>query len=299
MSSEQTKRALYQLENEIATLEKKSADLAKKEATARINAANTVKSIPKNASISTLNSKQSQIQRYNDEAIKTASAKADNDKKIADKRKKRADTISKLQKEEISERKKSDMAQKAIMQDYEHRIDELTSQLLERSIPSINYTQQALPNDYNENEFDVFISHASEDKDSFVDELVAELRKLEIKVWYDVLNIKWGDSLRSKIDEGLKKSRFGIIVISKDYIKKFWTNVELDGLLQKENTNGKAILPIWHNISKKDVQDFSPIIAGRKAMNTTMMTATEIAQEFLSLLSLKTIVSNQEETSND
>jgi len=39
-------------------------------------------------------------------------------------------------------------------------------------------------------------------------------------VWYDALSIGWGDSLRAKIDDGLKKSKFGIVVLSKDYIRK-------------------------------------------------------------------------------
>lgn len=72
MCADQTRRALNQLNNEIAALEKKSAALGKKEATARGNAARTMKSISKNASATTIRSKQSQINRYNNEATNAA-----------------------------------------------------------------------------------------------------------------------------------------------------------------------------------------------------------------------------------
>ena len=133
-------------------------------------------------------------------------------------------------------------------------------------------------------EYDVFISHATEDKESFVNELVEELKKRNVRVWVDVLNIKWGDPLRKSIDEGLKKSHFGIVVISKHFIAKGWTQYELDGLFEKEMLGGKVILPVWHDITKKEVFDFSPTLAGRKAMTTATMTPADIADELVSLL---------------
>ena len=98
------------------------------------------------------------------------------------------------------------------------------------------------------------------------------------------MSIKWGDSLRSKIDEGLRKSRFGIVILSNDYIRKGWTQYELDGLFQREMTGGKTILPIWHKITKDEVQAFSLTLAGRKALNTAMLSAEEIAIELINLL---------------
>ena len=110
---------------------------------------------------------------------------------------------------------------------------------------------------------------------------------MDIKVWYDKQRIKWGDSMRARIDDGLKKSKFGIVVISPDYIadEKYWTKAELDGLFQLESVNGKMLLPIWHNITKQQVMNYSPIIASKLAMTTASMTAEEIAKEMQSLLS--------------
>lgn len=284
MSTDQTRRTLNQVNNEIATLEKKSADLAKKEATARSNAARTMKSIAKNASVSTLRSKQSQIDRYNNEAIKAASDKADNDKKIAVARKKQADTMLKLQNEEAGDRKKAEKAQNAIQQSYENRINELSKRALPPSLVQISHSSEnKAVNDTSI--YDVFVSHAWEDKNSFVTEFVDELTKLGIKAWYDKDKIGWGDSMRAKIDEGLRKSKFGLVVISPNYIAegKYWTKAELDGLFQLESVNGKTILPIWHNITKKEVMDYSPLIAGRLAMTTASMTPKEIANEIVEL----------------
>ena len=77
-------------------------------------------------------------------------------------------------------------------------------------------------------------------------------------------------SLRRKIDKGLANSRFGIVVVSKDFIKKGWTNYELDGIITKAISGEQILLPIWHNITKKEVIDFSPSLADKLA-------ATEIA----------------------
>jgi hypothetical protein len=54
--------------------------------------------------------------------------------------------------------------------------------------------------------YDVFISHANEDKETFVRSLAIELDRLGLKVWYDETAIDLGDSLRRKIDEGLAAS---------------------------------------------------------------------------------------------
>ncbi|HCS10322.1 MAG TPA: hypothetical protein DIV40_02590 [Clostridiales bacterium] len=284
MSIDQTRRSLNQLDKEIVDLEKKLSDEVKKEAdkTKRIN--DTNKSITKNTSSSMLNSKLRQIQRYQDELVKISDNKSDINKKIADKKKRRADMAVRLQKEEQEEVKKQQKAQLAIYSDYEKRIADLASQL-NNQIPKIE--KNSIPTLEGQDElYDVFISHAWEDKESFVDEFVDALTALKVKVWYDKNKISWGDSMREKIDMGLKKSRFGIAIISSNYIAegKYWTKKELDGLFQLESINGKRLLPIWHNITKKEVMDYSPIIAGKKAITTALMTPEEIAYELHNLL---------------
>ncbi len=134
-------------------------------------------------------------------------------------------------------------------------------------------------------EYDVFISHASEDKDDLVRPLAEELVKLDLKVWYDELTLKVGDSLRRSIDNGLLKSRFGIVVLSPSFYAKNWPEYELNGLVQQEmKSGGKVILPLWHKVSKSEVQNYSPPLADKVALNSTMYTIPELASEFASVI---------------
>lgn len=283
MSADQTRREINQLDNEIASLEKKRADLEQKEADRTRKIIDVQKSISKNTSASMLSSKSRQIQGYQNDIAKYSKDKADVTKKLADKRKKRAEKTVKLQNEETADRKKEAKAQKMIQQGYEQRISELSTRLNHQTAAAL---QQNVPTESFGEEYDVFISHAWEDKEAFVDEFVAELSVLDIKVWYDKQQITWGDSMRAKIDKGLAKSSFGVAVISPNYIAegKYWTKAELDGLFQLESVNGKMLLPIWHDITKKEVMAYSPIIAGRLAMTTASMTPKEIADEFAKLI---------------
>jgi len=96
--------------------------------------------------------------------------------------------------------------------------------------------------------WDVFISHASEDKEKFVIPLANKLKQFGVKVWFDKFELKVGDSLSAGIDEGLRKAKYGIVVISKPFLNKGWTDYEYRSLLSREVGNRKVILPIWYNI---------------------------------------------------
>lgn len=133
-------------------------------------------------------------------------------------------------------------------------------------------------------EFDVFISHASEDKDEVVRPLANALKSGGLKVWYDEFELKIGDSLRRKIDKGLANSKFGIVVLSQSFFKKGWPNYELDGIVTRAVTGEQIILPIWHKISKSEVIEYSPSLADKLARNTAMHTVDEIAQEIIEVI---------------
>jgi hypothetical protein len=81
--------------------------------------------------------------------------------------------------------------------------------------------------------WDVFISHASEDKDSVARPLRDALARLGITVWLDEAQMRIGHSLRRKIDEGIRSSRFGVVILSEAFVRKGWTNHELDGLVTR------------------------------------------------------------------
>jgi len=153
------------------------------------------------------------------------------------------------------------------------------------TVPSLVQDKQSAP-EYEEDYkvYDVFISHASEDKDEVVRPLAIALKSEGLSVWYDEFELKIGDSLRRKIDKGLANSRFGIVVLSKEFIRKGWTNYELDGIITKSVTGEQIVLPIWHNITKKEVIEFSPSLADKLARNTSSYTVEEIAKEIAEVI---------------
>lgn len=117
-----------------------------------------------------------------------------------------------------------------------------------------------------EYEFDVFVSHANDNKQSFVDSLSAGLNRLGIKVWYDSSILDWGDDWKAKIKEGLGKSRFGIVVLSPQFIGREWTTKELTELLNRQNErHEKVVLPLLYNLTvdgmKAKYPDLAPIQA--------------------------------------
>jgi len=116
--------------------------------------------------------------------------------------------------------------------------------------------------------WDVFISHASEDKDAVVRPLAEYLRSIGVKVWYDEFTLSLGDSLRQSIDYGLANSTFGVVILSPSFLAKNWPKKELDGLFSKEAEGKKVILPVWHQIDQAGLSKYSPMMADRFAVST-------------------------------
>ena len=151
------------------------------------------------------------------------------------------------------------------------------------SVPSLVRDPMPSP-ESDDRDFDVFISHASEDKAEVVRPLAHALQNGGLSVWYDEFELKIGDSLRRKIDHGLARSRFGIVVFSKTFLSKGWTNYELDGIVTKSVGGEQVLLPIWHNITKKEIVDFSPSLADKVARSTSTHTVEEISDEIVNLI---------------
>jgi hypothetical protein len=128
--------------------------------------------------------------------------------------------------------------------------------------------------------YDVFICHAHDDKDEVVRPLAHSLREQNLAVWYDEFELRIGANLRRKIDEGLVRTRFGVVVLSPAFFRQGWKQYELDGLVTKEVAGGEQIiLPVWHNVSQTDVMGYSPSLAGKVARSTSEFTVDQIAVE--------------------
>ena len=124
--------------------------------------------------------------------------------------------------------------------------------------------------------YDVFVSHASEDKAVVVRPLVNLLKSCGVTVWLDEAILDVGDSLSATIDRGLIRSRYGLVVLSPEFLAKIWPEYELRSLLAREIGNEKVILPIWHGVSKSDVLQRSPWLADKFALDTGKASINEI-----------------------
>lgn len=114
-------------------------------------------------------------------------------------------------------------------------------------------------------DFDVFISHASEDKSAFVTPLASALKRYGLKVWFDKFRLKVGDSLHDSIEMGLARSRYGVVVLSPKFLAKKWPREELNGLFAREIAGRKVILPVWHKMSAARMRTVLPILADKFA----------------------------------
>lgn len=150
-----------------------------------------------------------------------------------------------------------------------------------------NLAHVPAPEGIDEREFDVFISHATEDKETIVrplayGPLAYALQERGLQVWYDEFELRVGDSLRRKIDAGIARSRFGIVVLSHAFFAKSWPAYELDGLVTMAMSGKQVILPLWHEISKDEVIRRSPSLADKVALQTSDYSVDEIAEELAS-----------------
>jgi hypothetical protein len=135
-----------------------------------------------------------------------------------------------------------------------------TVRSLDQSV-SISVSQPPQVNEVSTKSWDVFISHATEDKEAVAEPLSRALMKAGVSVWYDKFSLKVGDSLISSIDLGLRKSKFGVVILSQAFFRKDWPQRELRALAQKQTATRNVILPIWHEVTVEEVRDHFLLLA--------------------------------------
>jgi hypothetical protein len=74
-------------------------------------------------------------------------------------------------------------------------------------------------------QYDVFLSHSAKDK-MIVREIAERLRKDGLKVWFDELVLRPGDSIPAKIEEGLEHSRVLVLCMSANAFGSDWAQLE-------------------------------------------------------------------------
>lgn len=268
MSISQIESKIKSLQTELARLNRQNTDESRKEAKARENIRRKQKTITKNTSLASLKAKQRSIASETDKAEKA--------------RKKQTEILEKIGKKKAELAKQQGLLQKEQDKEFKSLTDRHDSliEMQRKSVSEADAMQiAALGKD-----FDFFISHAWEDKEAVAKPLADALIAKGAKVWLDKYAMTVGDSLRQSIDDGLAHSRYGIVILSEIYFKKFWTGEELNGLFAKQEDGKKVILPVWHNISKDKVKEYSPILADMFALKTADFTIDELAEEFIKLV---------------
>ncbi len=74
-------------------------------------------------------------------------------------------------------------------------------------------------------QYDVFLSHSAKDK-AVVRPLAERLHADGVKVWFDEWELKPGDSIPSKIEEGLERSRVLVLCMSANAFGSDWAQLE-------------------------------------------------------------------------
>ncbi len=92
---------------------------------------------------------------------------------------------------------------------------------------------------------DVFLCHASEDKETVVNPLYESLEKAGISCWLDRNEIQWGDSITQSVNHGMSQVRFVIVVVSEAFLAKPWPKRELHSNMNIEASSHQVrVLPL-------------------------------------------------------
>ena len=127
-----------------------------------------------------------------------------------------------------------------------------------------------------------FISHDTRDKAEIAQPLAIKLLQFMCPVWYDEFSLKVGDSLRGSIEAGLKECPKCIFLLTPNFLANSgWSKTEYDSIFTRELVeNQRVILPVWHNVTAKDVYEYSPVLADRVAVNWSLG-VDEVARRLL------------------
>ena len=135
-------------------------------------------------------------------------------------------------------------------------------------------------------EWDVFVCYAGEDRPAVVEPLVNALESAGIHAWYAPGQVLWGDSIVQKINEGLSRSRFVVVVISDAFFRKNWPQSELRAALMSEIESGETrVLPLFVGNEEEKNRMLTSLALGRdKRYLSWLNDPTAIVEELHLLL---------------
>ena len=131
---------------------------------------------------------------------------------------------------------------------------------------------------------DTFICHASEDKEAIARPLYEALAEAGVHAWLDESEIRLGESIRQKIDDGLASCKSATVIVSRPFFSKQWTQYEMDGIVVGKMQRGITIFPIQHGITIEEIGGYSPSLAALNMWKSSDYSPLEIASEIASQL---------------
>lgn len=267
----------------INDLRKKWSSEKEKEARARKDI-NTIKMrLAKTKSTSSQKSKLSKLDRLEKRLQSSVEEQTNINKRLQKEEKLLTDYEIQLLKEQEKESKKMEKIQTVREFNITRNQENINSQLSLLKEKYQELTQEM--NHASESFYDVFISHATEDKDELVRPLANKLEDYNLKVFYDENTFKIGDSKFETINNGIKNSKFGIIVLSSHFLDKPWPKYEYTGFITREvEEEKKIILPIWHNVSSDQVREFNPNLYDKFALKTSEDSVEEMAKKVIDVI---------------
>lgn len=299
MSLSTDRSTVARIQKDINDLQRKQADEMKKVATATKNMNSAMSSANRASSPSSaksylgtaeresrnIDSAQEKAARYSADIARKMSDLSRAQERVLkgeeDERKKTSDLYEKQRKADENARKRLTDDNLALSKDLAGLRAQLTAAISTQASSTQPFVVENAEG--RETPYDFFISHAWKDKEDFVNGLVSAAKEAGLDVWDDQSAIVWGDSIRQKIDDGLRRSFFGVVVLSPNFFERPWTQYELDGIVQRDLSGAGRLLPIWHRLTQDDVAAKAPSLAGRLALPTSTYSTTQIVDELLEM----------------
>ncbi|TXL61102.1 toll/interleukin-1 receptor domain-containing protein [Cerasibacillus terrae] len=189
--------------------------------------------------------------------------------------------VDKEQKREYEKMMKTIKSQTNTNENYMNKVSEISERLNELAI-DVKHTAH----EKEIIEYDVFLSHSSLDKETFVTELSEKLSNKGLNVFEDVKVFKIGQSQTDMMNMGILNSRFVVVFLSSNFIQSGWSEYEFKSFLNREINEKKIIiLPIWHDVSVEQVRQYNPYLVDKFALSTDKFTVDEMVEHISQVIS--------------
>jgi hypothetical protein len=119
----------------------------------------------------------------------------------------------------------------------------------------------------------VYLAHASEDHAALAQPLAKRLMASGIDVWLDEWEIRAGDSLRRKMEEGLSSCTHFVVILTPNSLHKPWVETEIDAGFVRAVGGETRFIGLRSGVS---VDELSPFLRSLRCPEVPLESAIEI-----------------------